>query len=122
MKLLSTKQVSTILDLPESSLRYWRCAGIGPPFVKLGGRIKYDEADVDSYVKANKRIPSVRAAQENRPLALYRRKDSDVFWYDFSVGGRRFRGSTQEGVLARARQVEAILINEAKTRGRSQGC
>ncbi len=51
-------------------------------------------------------------------MALYRRKDSDVFWYDFSVGGRRFRGSTQEGVLARARQVESILINEAKRRGR----
>lgn len=66
MKLISTKQVSTILDLPESTLRYWRCAGLGPPFVKLGGRIKYDEADVDAYVKANKRIPSVRAAQENR--------------------------------------------------------
>ena len=51
-------------------------------------------------------------------MALYRRKDSDVFWYDFSVGGRRFRGSTHEGVLARDRQVESILINEAKRRGR----
>jgi predicted DNA-binding transcriptional regulator AlpA len=66
MKLLSTKQVSEILNLPESTLRYWRCAGLGPSYVKLGGRIKYDEADVHAYVKANKRIPSVRAAQENR--------------------------------------------------------
>jgi DNA-binding transcriptional MerR regulator len=62
MKLLSTKQVSEILDLPESTLRYWRCAGLGLPYVKLGGRIKYDEADVHAYVKVNKRIPSVRAA------------------------------------------------------------
>jgi len=66
MRLLSTKQVSTVLDLPESTLRYWRFAGLGPPFVKLGGRTKYDEAYLDAYVKANKRIPSVRAAQENR--------------------------------------------------------
>jgi predicted site-specific integrase-resolvase len=61
VKLLSTKEVSAILDLPESTLRYWRCAGLGPPYIKLGGRIKYDEADVNAYVKANKRIPSVRA-------------------------------------------------------------
>jgi DNA-binding transcriptional MerR regulator len=70
MKLLSTKQVSEILNLPESTLRYWRCAGLGPSYVKLGGRIKYDEADVHAYVQANKRIPSVRAAQENRLGAI----------------------------------------------------
>lgn len=61
MKLLSTKEVSSILDLPESTLRYWRCAGLGPPYVRLGGRIRYDEADVNAYVKASKRFPSVRA-------------------------------------------------------------
>ena len=48
-------------DMPESTLRYWRCAGIGPTYVKLGGRIKYDLADVEAYVRANKRKPSVRA-------------------------------------------------------------
>src|SRR5450755_2601309 len=30
-------------------------------YVKLGGRIKYDLADVERYVRANKRMPSVRA-------------------------------------------------------------
>jgi DNA-binding transcriptional MerR regulator len=64
MKLLNTKEVSTITGIPESTLRYWRCAGLGPAWVKLGGRVRYDEADVDAYVKANKRIPSVRAAME----------------------------------------------------------
>jgi hypothetical protein len=48
-------------DMPESTLRYWRCAGIGPAYVKLGGRIKYDLGDVEAYVRANKRKPSVRA-------------------------------------------------------------
>jgi hypothetical protein len=38
--------------------------GLGPTWVKLGGRVRYDETDVDAYVKANKRIPSVRAAME----------------------------------------------------------
>ena len=62
IQLLNTQQVAEKLNLPASTLRYWRCAGLGPPYVKLGGRIKYDEADVDAYVQANKRIPSVRAS------------------------------------------------------------
>jgi Helix-turn-helix domain len=59
--LVSTKQLSKMWDMPESTLRYWRCAGIGPAYVKLGGRINYDLADVEAYVRANKQKPSVRA-------------------------------------------------------------
>ena len=60
-QLVSTKELSGIWGVPESTLRYWRCAEIGPTYVKLGGRIKYDLADVERYVRANKRMPSVRA-------------------------------------------------------------
>jgi hypothetical protein len=60
-RLVSTKELSKMWDMPESTLRYWRCAGIGPAYVKLGGRIKYDLGDVEAYVRANKRKPSVRA-------------------------------------------------------------
>jgi hypothetical protein len=60
-QLVSTKELSEIWGVPESTLRYWRCAEIGPTYVKLGGRIKYDLADVERYVRANKRMSSVRA-------------------------------------------------------------
>jgi hypothetical protein len=60
-RLVSTKELSEIWGTPESTLRYWRSAEVGPPYVKLGGRIKYDLADVELYVRANKRMPSVRA-------------------------------------------------------------
>jgi len=60
-RLVSTKELSKMWDMPESTLRYWRCAGVGPTYVKLGGRIKYDLADVEAYVRANKQKPSVRA-------------------------------------------------------------
>jgi hypothetical protein len=60
-QLVSTKELSEIWGVAESTLRYWRCAEIGPVYVKLGGRIKYDLADVERYVRANKRMPSVRA-------------------------------------------------------------
>lgn len=60
-QLVSTRELSEIWGVPESTLRYWRSAETGPPYVKLGGRIKYDLADVEHYVRANKRMPSVRA-------------------------------------------------------------
>ncbi len=60
-QLVSTKELSEIWGVPESTLRYWRCAEIGPTYVKLGGRIKYDLVDLERYVRANKRMPSVRA-------------------------------------------------------------
>jgi hypothetical protein len=60
-RLVSTKELAEMWGVPESTLRYWRCAELGPPYVKLGGRIKYDLADVEIYVRANKRMPSVRA-------------------------------------------------------------
>lgn len=60
-RLVGAKELSKMWDMPESTLRYWRCAGIGPAYVKLGGRVKYDLADVEAYVRANKRKPSVRA-------------------------------------------------------------
>ncbi len=60
-QLVSTRELSEIWGVPESTLRYWRSAETGPPYVKLGGRIKYDLADVERYVRANKRMPSVRA-------------------------------------------------------------
>jgi len=60
-QLISTRELSEIWGVPESTLRYWRSAETGPPYVKLGGRIKYDLADVERYVRAKKRMPSVRA-------------------------------------------------------------
>jgi Helix-turn-helix domain len=60
-QLVSTQELSEIWGVPESTLRYWRCAEIGPAYVKWGGPIKYDLADVERYVRANKRMPSVRA-------------------------------------------------------------
>jgi hypothetical protein len=60
-RLVSTKELSEIWGTPQSTLRYWRSAELGPPYVKLGGRIKYKLADVELYVRTNKRMPSVRA-------------------------------------------------------------
>ena len=50
-------------------------------------------------------------------MALYKR--GEVWHYDFAIDGRRYRGSTQEKVSAKARLIEAHLMNEARQRKRT---
>jgi integrase len=50
-------------------------------------------------------------------LALYQRKESGMFWYDFTVDGTRHRGSTESKKLAEARVIESQLIAKAKEYG-----
>jgi hypothetical protein len=66
IQLLTGKQVSKILGVPEGTLRYWRNVGLGPVWHKLEGSIRYDLADVEAYVQSSRRIPSVRAFMEQR--------------------------------------------------------
>jgi len=46
-------------------------------------------------------------------MALYQRDDSDHWWYDFTLKGRRFRGSTQTACREDAQVVEAKLRHDA---------
>lgn len=48
-------------------------------------------------------------------MSLYRR--AETWHYDFSMAGQRYRGSTKETVLSRARKVEALTMTEARDRG-----
>ncbi len=70
IQLLTSKQLSTILGIPEGTLRYWRNVGLGPVWHKLEGSIRYDVRDVEAYVESNRRIPSVRAYMEERDGSL----------------------------------------------------
>jgi hypothetical protein len=69
MNLLTSKQVSIMIGIPEGTLRYWRNVGLGPIWHKLEGSIRYDLADVEAYVQSGRRIPSVRAFMEQRHVA-----------------------------------------------------
>jgi integrase len=50
-------------------------------------------------------------------LAIFRRKDSKVYWYDFTVDGIRHRGSANTTKLTEARAIEAAFIVKAKEQG-----
>ena len=63
-KFMSTKELSALLDIPEGTLRQWRCAGVGPKWHKLRGSVRYDEREVEEFIHQSERIPSVRAHME----------------------------------------------------------
>ena len=46
-------------------------------------------------------------------MELFKKKKSKYYWYDFTVGGRRHRGSTQESNRNRAGAIAAIKLAQA---------
>jgi hypothetical protein len=68
VELLTPEEASAVLHKSPRVLRYWRTAGIGPAYVKLGKTVLYDRNDLIAYVRSNTVQPSVRAAieEENR--------------------------------------------------------
>jgi len=46
-------------------------------------------------------------------VELFKKKKSKFYWYDFTVGGRRYRGSTQESNRNRAGAIAAIKLAQA---------
>ncbi|WP_082512417.1 helix-turn-helix domain-containing protein [Afipia sp. Root123D2] len=64
MNLLSLEQVADLTGLSRSSLAKKRCDGSGPAFFKIGRAVKYDRADVESWILSRRRT-CTWAANEN---------------------------------------------------------
>jgi Helix-turn-helix domain len=52
--LLDPVEASDYLRMARQTLARWRCHGLGPQFVRIGGRIFYDRADLDAFIRDNK--------------------------------------------------------------------
>lgn len=50
LTLLTTAELGKLLKKPESTLRYWRMQGYGPPWLKLGKTVKYRFSDVYAWI------------------------------------------------------------------------
>ena len=50
-------------------------------------------------------------------MALYKQAGSDFWWYDFTVDGKRYRGSTKEARKTAALTIEAELRLRAREKG-----
>lgn len=58
---LTPEEAAALLTRPVGTINRWRAEGRGPRYFKLGGRIRYDEADLLAYIAECSHAPSVRA-------------------------------------------------------------
>jgi hypothetical protein len=55
--LIDEKKLAEIINRSVQTLRNDRCQGRGLPFIRIGGSIRYDLADVERYLKQNRIDP-----------------------------------------------------------------
>src|ERR1700693_5735306 len=65
-----------------------------------------------SCIVQNMRVASVRAARR-KLVKLFKKFNSKFYWYDFTVRGCRYRGSTQETKSVRALQIASLRLASA---------
>jgi predicted site-specific integrase-resolvase len=54
-ELMTQQEVAALFDISMPVLANWRCAGKGPKFVKLGGRVKYRRDDIEAFIGSSVR-------------------------------------------------------------------
>jgi predicted DNA-binding transcriptional regulator AlpA len=52
-QLLKSSELAELLGFKESTLRQWRTEGIGPPYLRLGTRVRYDADRVTAWLDAH---------------------------------------------------------------------
>ena len=63
-ELVDTRKAAEILGRSAATLKRWRCEGIGPDYIEIEGRVRYDVAVLLEFIRKNTRTPSVRAMLE----------------------------------------------------------
>ena len=56
--MIDTAEAAELLGVSTGWLRRRRCAGLGPAYIKLGGRVRYDVEDLTNFLLANRVEPS----------------------------------------------------------------
>ena len=59
---LTEKQTAEYTGTKITTLRSWRNRGVGIPFVKIAGSVRYSKTDIDNYMKENTRKPDPAGA------------------------------------------------------------
>ena len=63
-RLLKEGEAAKILSLEVATLRRWRWSGRGPRFLKLGGAVRYDPADLDAFVESSRKLSTSDSGPE----------------------------------------------------------
>ena len=54
-RLMNEHRAAEYLAVKVATLRRWRWAGRGPRFIKIGGAVRYDPADLAEFIEAGRR-------------------------------------------------------------------
>ena len=65
-KLLTFQQLSEKLQLSRSTIDRWRKEGL--PYSKLGRSLRFDENEVDEWIKQNKQSPATFASLQSKSI------------------------------------------------------
>jgi len=60
---LTQGQLAARWEVSESKLERWRCQGIGPVYMKLGGQVRYRLEDVEAFEARSLRSSPAQSAQ-----------------------------------------------------------
>jgi predicted DNA-binding transcriptional regulator AlpA len=53
---MNTVEAAVYCGSTKSTFEKYRVKGIGPAFIKIGSRVVYDEADLDAWLAARRRL------------------------------------------------------------------
>ncbi len=53
--LLNEKEAAQYLNISVKTLQFWRVAGGGPTFLKLGRLVRYEPASLENFIEQNRR-------------------------------------------------------------------
>ena len=62
---LTETELSEMLAVPKSTLRWRRFVGLGPAYVKIGRSVRYPVKAVREFIDSNVHIPTTLAAVED---------------------------------------------------------
>jgi predicted DNA-binding transcriptional regulator AlpA len=54
-RLLKSKELAEVFGLTDNALRMWRSQGQGPPYFKIGHRVRYSEEKVREWLEDRER-------------------------------------------------------------------
>ncbi len=63
IELLTVEEAASFLRLRPQTLARWRVEGSGPAFVRVGGRVLYERAELERFVSAGRRRSTTDGAR-----------------------------------------------------------
>jgi len=62
---LTEAELSEMIAVPRSTLRYWRFIGVGPKYTKFGRSVRYPIQAVEEYIRSSMVVPALAALEDS---------------------------------------------------------